>query len=45
MSATVLADPTQAMAEHQRCLKTYASRVLVRRESLRPEEETDRKAR
>lgn len=45
MSTTILADPTQAMAEHQRRLKTYASRVIVRGESLRPEEENDRKSR
>jgi hypothetical protein len=45
MNATILADPTQAMAEHQRRLKTYASRVIVRGESLRPEEEIDREAR
>jgi hypothetical protein len=45
MSATVLADPTQVMAEHQRRLKTYASRVIVRGEPLRPEEEIDRESR
>lgn len=45
MNATKLADPTQAMAEHQRRLKTYAGRVIVRRESLPPEEEIDREAR
>jgi hypothetical protein len=45
MNATVLANPTQAMAEHQRRLKTYANRVIVRGESLRPEEEIDRDSR
>jgi hypothetical protein len=45
MSATILADPTQVMAEHQRHLKTYANRVIVRRESLRPAEEIDRESR
>ena len=45
MSTTVLADPTQAMAEHQRHLKTYANRLIVRGESLRPEEEIDQKSR
>lgn len=45
MSATLLADPTQAMAEHQGRLKTYASRVIARGESLRPEEEIDRESR
>lgn len=45
MNATILADPTQVMAEHQRHLKTYAGRVIVRGESLRPEEEIDRESR
>lgn len=45
MSTTLLADPTKKIAEHQRRLKSYASRVIVRRESLRPEEEIDREAR
>ncbi|MEK7806946.1 MAG: hypothetical protein AAB528_04340 [Chloroflexota bacterium] len=45
MSATVLADPTQAMTEHRRHLKAYASRVIIRGEPLRPEEEIDRELR
>jgi hypothetical protein len=45
MDSTIRADPTQVMAEHQRRLQIYASRVIVRRELLRPEEDLDRESR